>query len=68
MFSSKSLSQRERVARASGPGEGYHIYFFTIFSFLRPREFYGRQKSNRSHVLCNAGTDIGLEAVRTSHK
>jgi hypothetical protein len=24
--SGKSLSQRERVARASGPGEGYHIY------------------------------------------
>jgi len=22
----KSLSQRERVARASGPGEGYRIY------------------------------------------
>jgi len=24
--SGKSLSQRERVARASGPGEGYRIY------------------------------------------
>ena len=32
----KSLSRRERVARASGPGEGYRTYFFNVFSFLSP--------------------------------
>jgi hypothetical protein len=34
---SKSLSQRERVARASGPGEGYNRYLINVFSFLCPR-------------------------------
>src|SRR4051812_12357982 len=32
----KSLSQRERVACASGPGEGYHEYFFNGFSICTP--------------------------------
>jgi hypothetical protein len=30
------LSQRERVARASGPGEGFHKYFFKVFFILYP--------------------------------
>ena len=29
--SGKSLSRRERVARVSGPGEGYHSHFFKVF-------------------------------------
>jgi hypothetical protein len=32
----ESLSQREREARASGQGEGYHRYFFNLFSFCTP--------------------------------
>ena len=34
--SGESLSQRERGARASGPGEGYHEYFFVGFSICTP--------------------------------
>jgi hypothetical protein len=32
----KSLSQRERVARASGPGEGYRKEFANSFSVCTP--------------------------------
>ena len=34
MYSANPLSQRERVARASGPGEGYRRNLFNTFSFL----------------------------------
>jgi hypothetical protein len=36
MFLGKSLSQRERVARVSGPGEGYRMYFLNLLSFCTP--------------------------------
>ena len=32
----KSLARRERVARASGPGEGYHKYFVNVLFILYP--------------------------------
>jgi len=57
----KSLSRRERVARASGPGEGYLEYFLNIFSFLYPSP-----AASRHPLPSGEGIAPKLFPIRTS--